>query len=147
MFNCSVPQLVSALPTLVPAPSHSVPASLTTNHNVFTLLHVSRFHKLLSVHPDTAFSNYFIVGLTTGYTIGYQGSHISATSPNLASSKGREEFISTYLSKCVDSGQTAGPFPSPPKLYQCEGLHGGGELCSDFTTSYKIEWRCNCKIY
>ena len=31
-------------------------------------------------------------------------------------------------------------------IISVRGLAGGGELCSDSTTLYKIEWSDNCKI-
>ena len=94
-----------------------------TSSKIFTPMHVARFSKLLADHPDPAFSDYVVNGLTYGFKVGYQGQRESLTAPNLASAHANADHISTHLEKCTLDGQTAGPFDTPPfPIMQCSGL-------------------------
>ena len=62
-------------------------------------------------------------GLTEGFAIGFDGPRESVTAPNLPSSLAYTDHISTYLAKCCDMNQTAGPFDTQPfRTMMCSGL-------------------------
>ena len=90
---------------------------------MYTPLNISRFSKLLASHPSDSFRSYVTSGLTEGFAIGFDGPRESVTAPNLPSSLAYTDHISTYLAKCCDMNQTAGPFDTQPfRTMMCSGL-------------------------
>jgi len=54
--------------------------------------------------------------MTDGFAVGYSAPMRAhhTISPNHPSASLNKEFITAYLQRCTDAGETAGPFPSPP---------------------------------
>ena len=85
---------------------------------VQTPVHVDRLSSLLSAHPDCAFSEYVIHGMSQGFAIGFRDTTNAISSlclsSNHPSALRNKSFVSAYLQSSCESGETAGPFPTPP---------------------------------
>ena len=86
-------------------------------------VNISRFTKLLSLHPDQSLVSFVCSGLQCGFHIGYSGPRRNLVAPNLKSALDHADYVSEYLASCVQAGQTVGPFCQPPfNPMQCSGL-------------------------
>ena len=89
-----------------PAP---LPSELSV---VSTPLVVPAWEAALRGHPDWAFIQYLLDGLTQGFRIGFNRAHpLRSASTNMGSAYLLPEVISTYLRKELSLGRMLGPFP------------------------------------
>ena len=100
-------------------PTPPPPSSLEPS----TPINTRRMQALLCDHPDPAFVDYVINGLSHGFDIGYRGPRRRTSSPNLPSALSHPDFISTHLQAACLRQETAGPYPTPPFTdLHCSGL-------------------------
>ena len=122
-----VPRMTSCTVSNVTAPNpgatYSVP--IHTSCCFPTPINTSRLSHLLKSHPDQSFVSYVCNGLSSGFRIEYSAP-LSATpviAPNLATADSHCDHITTYLQKCCQTQETAGPFTSMPfPAMHCSGL-------------------------
>ena len=90
-------------------------------------MHVDRLAELLSLRPDPSFFLYVCSSMRSGFSIGF--AHVPSCfsmSPNHPSALPNKDIVSAYLLSCVNAGETAGPFPSPP--FPCMHISGLGTV-------------------
>ena len=100
-------------------PTPPPPSSLKPS----TPINTRRMQALLCDHPDPAFVDFVINGLSHGFDIGYQEPRRRTSSPSLPSALSHPDFISTYLYAACLRQETAGRYPTPPFTdLHCSGL-------------------------
>ena len=69
-----------------------------TPQDIYTPLNKKNWALDLSVHPDKAFANYILDGITNGFHIGFDRSFpLQSTPSNLPMASSKPEVISEYL--------------------------------------------------
>ena len=86
----------------------------TPDLNVVTPLKADAFASELKYHPDQAFVEQLLKGISEGFEIGYLGPECSRESPNLKSARDNPEVVSAYLQKECNLGRVGGPCTVPP---------------------------------
>ena len=106
--------------------THPQPAQATETldlHRPFTPIDVAQLEHELSLHPDKPWTSQLIKNLTEGARVGFTGTRVARTAPNLASAHLHPEVIDNELSKECSKGHIAGPYPTPPlPNLQCSGV-------------------------
>ena len=119
MTTCTVSNVT------VPNPGATYSVPIHTSCCFPTPINTSRLSHLLKSHPDQSFVSYVCNGLSSGFRIEYSAP-LSATpviAPNLATADLHCDHITTYLQKCCQTQETAGPFTSMPfPAMHCSGL-------------------------
>ena len=92
-------------------------------HRPFTPIDVAQLEHELSPHHDKPWTSQLIKNLTEGARVGFTGTRVARTAPNLASAHLHPEVIDNELSKECSKGHIAGPYPTPPlPNLQCSGV-------------------------
>ena len=106
--------------------THPLPAQATETldlHHPFTPIDAAQLEHELSPHPDKPWTSQPIKNLTEGARVGFTGTRVARTAPNLASAHLHPEVINNELSKECSKGHIAGPYPTPPlPNLQCSGI-------------------------
>ena len=86
-----------------------LPSSIT---KINTPLKVAAWEKALQSHPDTAFREYVLCGISGGFRIGFNRTQpLRSSSSNMRSALDNPQVVHEYLEKECSQGHIAGPLP------------------------------------
>ena len=92
-------------------PSHYTPLPNTITR-INTPLKISAWEKALLNHPDTAFREYVLSGISRGFRIGFNRRQpLKSSSSNMCSALDSPQVVQEYLEKECSQGHIAGPLP------------------------------------
>jgi hypothetical protein len=86
-----------------------LPSSIT---KINTPLNISAWEKALQSHPDTAFREYVLSGISGGFRVGFNRRQpLRLSSSNMRSALDNPQVVQEYLEKECARGHIAGPLP------------------------------------
>lgn len=106
--NQHTPELLQ-LDSFHPCHYAPLPNSIT---KINTPLKVTAWEKALKNHPDTAFREYVLSGITGGFRISFNRKQpLKPSSSNMRSALDNPQVVQEYLDKECSKGHIAGPLP------------------------------------
>ena len=107
-----------------------LPSSIT---KINTPLKVAAWEKALQNHPDTAFREYVLCGISGGFRIGFNRTQpLRSSSSNMRSALDNPQVVHEYLEKECSQGHIAGPLPLHARTLRCPNkpLWGNSQIQS-----------------
>ena len=75
-------------------------------------LQLTEWESILESHPDQAFAQFLLCGISSGFRIGFDRSkEVRSAMKNMASALSHPEVVSKFLAEEIAAGRVVGPFP------------------------------------